>query len=804
MAFIEKKDPTVLNIKLTSKGREQLSKGQLNFRYYAIGDSEIDYEHNRKIADNNSNFNPLNLNILRPKDKNPKQLSFILKNSGGDPYNEISSVPSTPSTVVNQVQPIGFFNNDATEFLTDTNHVKQPDIAISISGVTGGTTLKLNQAPTYQANQNEPMIGDYLLVKWTNPLGNSTTGYTINKSHPTPFLWYKIVNVQGKLSNDNIIIEVDRELPDFSYITGGDNSILAGALVYYNFINFTGETNYSTDYVDEALTTFLQNCQCPTVTFPFWNMSIIYTEEIAGVDVENGDKSYLNFNTSGYTGIISYIQNQQKYNDDYNFIKKLGVIHYTNNSVSNTYGEGFYGDPLNPQHATDIPTLDIPTIMWHKSTGTTLGVQLKASGSLKYLTGATKSLNTRYYNLADPDGNIVGKVFYDLQIFLIEDQELLFAMSYKSNRSWTLPEHNIDINANVTFGCPTCLLDYDVNTTTPTTINGSDGTITIENIRNSSLDDDSTKLILEILEGPTGTTNPTKIFFDEITGDTTITNNDTLNNYKLSAGTYTVRLIDTGFNNCKPTKEIEISAVTSTLNIFNGDIETTNSRFNPYFNIIPQNDNPVHIRFTEALVGNPIGTAYVTIGPTGMTNTNLENRYTNGEGTTGNDAFGNTKDNGKWVAINSGGIDVTNLTLNEPYQIFVRDATGGTFNEIIEQQAIDSQVWTFYVATASPFKDSSEINITRGSDSGGEYVVISNYIDTPLDPNKNPIVGDIEISLRETVEHPFIWNSTSNDGSPIKLYLNDMSTGTYNVDIRERYDYITMYTVTANDTFTIT
>jgi len=110
------------------------------------------------------------------------------------------------------------------------------------------------------------------------------------------------------------------------------------------------------------------------------------------------------------------------------------VIHYSNNSPANTYGEEFY---LN----TEI--LQIPTIMWHKSSGNTLGVTLVATGSSKILSGATKSLNITYYDLADLSGNIVGKVFTGLKIFVIEDQELLFAMSYKSNRSWTMPDYLI-------------------------------------------------------------------------------------------------------------------------------------------------------------------------------------------------------------------------------------------------------------------------------------------------------------------------------------------------------------------------
>jgi len=189
----------------------------------------------------------------------------------------------------------------------------------------------------------------------------------------------------------------------------------------------------STDYLDESVLSFLQNSQCPTIVFPFWNMSIIFTEEIAGVTAEK--LKYTQFNSRTYAGFVSYIQNQAP------VYKKLGVIHYTNSSPANVYAEGFY---------LNTPVLKIPTIMWHKSTGATLGVTLRAYGSPKLLvnsnTGAT-SLDTEYYDLADEDGNVVGKVFTELKLFVIEDQELLFAMSYKSNRSWTLPNYYASTSA---------------------------------------------------------------------------------------------------------------------------------------------------------------------------------------------------------------------------------------------------------------------------------------------------------------------------------------------------------------------
>lgn len=444
MAFIEKRDPVVINIKLTSKGRELLSQGKLNFQYFAIGDSEIDYDFISDVNAVDSTYDAHNSIILRPADKNPNIISFITKTLSGDPYNSLPTVPFLSYGVENTVDAIGFFTNSATTFITDSNHVKQPDAMVDVSTVAGGTQLTLLKAPTYGASGQEPAMGDLLLVKWTH--GISTTGHIINDANPTPYLFYKIENiVSGTLGNDDLIVNVDRELPDFTGIATAGT--YAGALIYYNFINYTGDTIFnmpSTEYLDESVLSFLENSQCPTIIFPFWNMTIIFTEEIAGVTPEKF--KYTQFNSRTYGGFVSYIQNQAP------VYKKLGVIHYTNSSPANVYGEGFLVD----MSRAIIPTLDIPTIMWHKSTTGELGVKLTASGSQKLLTGTTTgtSLNMIYYDLADLDGNVVGKVFPELKIFVIEDQELLFAMSYKSNRSWTLPDFITSITD--IMDCPPC------------------------------------------------------------------------------------------------------------------------------------------------------------------------------------------------------------------------------------------------------------------------------------------------------------------------------------------------------------
>jgi len=425
MAFIEKKDPVVLNIKLTSKGRELLSTGKLNFKYFAIGDSEIDYDFVSAVNAIDNSYTAFNSSIMRPMDNNPSIISFIPQNLLGDPYNVISSIPTTWYPVTNTVEPIGFFTNtydNTFTFIKDTNHVKQPDVMIDMSGVTGGTKLTLKKGPEYGTSGEEPEVGDFVLVKWT--LNADTTGFTSNKNIPTPFLIYQIVSgVSGNLGSGSVVVTVDRELPDFSSYSP---TVKAGAMIYYNQITFSGASilnQFSTDYLDESVLSFLENSQCPTVIFPFWNMSIIFTEEIAGVLSGTTNRKYTQFKSRTYGGFVSYIQSQQPY------YKKLGVIHYTNQSPANVYAEGFY---------QSTPKLEIPLIMWHKSSGETLGVTLTAGNDYTLV-----DLGIHYYDLVDENNNIVGKIFDELKMFLIEDQEMLNAMSYKSNRSWTLPEFGL-------------------------------------------------------------------------------------------------------------------------------------------------------------------------------------------------------------------------------------------------------------------------------------------------------------------------------------------------------------------------
>jgi len=375
--------------------------------------------------------------------------------------------------------------------------------------------------------------------------------------------------------------------------------------------------------------------------------------------------------------------------------------------------------------------------MWHKSPNKKLGLTLKAIGDVKTLTGVTRSLNTTYYNLGDLQGNIVGKIFNDLKIFVIEDQEILFAMSYKSNRSWTLPNYNVGINDNIIIGCNRCLVTYNVSGSSPSIINGTDGKINIYNIQNNS-----GQLILEVLSG----TN--RLYYQPITGNTLVNN--------LNTGNYIVKLYDLGSPNCVVTSGVTISNPTGPLYLY--DAQITPSGLIPDFNITQI--RPTNIKILQSDIGITYGTPSIGIKSYGAPDFTIQ-----------------------WQSFNLGEAIFNDLTFTLPYTIVTRD-TGGLFDFMLSRD---------YVAVGNPLY--SLFTLNQNSDSGGKYVTISNYLLT-ITNNFNPIVGTIEFNIHPSTSSALNWETVSTVGAPKKLYVN--GTGNYVVSIRERLNNIIMFTVSKN------
>ena len=213
-------------------------------------------------------------------------------------------------------------------------------------------------------------------------------------------------------------------------------------------------------------------------------MNIPWTESPAGL-FNSIYEDYTKYGSVGYIGTKEYLgYNEPSGQTDtsevyfYNSFdekvvvrpkdqKAIAIIHYTNQDIDNVYGEKFATQPFDPQNPTDNIglarhfRLTIPTLMWHKSTGDTIGQTFWIDPPgynlcIPYYIKSTKNIDMndpgiRYYHLWDdnPDdnGNLnrIGKVFPDQEIIVIDDEEVIAALSYKANRNWTLPAPKLSL-----------------------------------------------------------------------------------------------------------------------------------------------------------------------------------------------------------------------------------------------------------------------------------------------------------------------------------------------------------------------
>lgn len=471
MSYIIKKNDPLINLKLTDTGRRNLSSGELNFATFSLGDGEVDY----------SNKTPRKLNVLRPTDNNHDILYPVPYN--GTTYKvPITTITSFPNVAYSTAKSRGFFSGD-------TYNLIDPSLSTlyNLSGfITGGTSnIKLVYTKTTGSTEfvnygvgtgyttslagtgytTTVKTGDYILLKvmqYEYYTGHTTSMSPKVGSDPIQYLWYNVTGVNGGNSlslyglsnNQSITFTLDRELPTFS------KRCRVKAFVY------PGKNTISDYYDKQTPVAYWSNGslsftpipgQTDIVDVPVWNMNIVNIRDIIGMDdtlyksrTESVGHDYMGaavdygYLTNIYTSvnnrtIITGITNNTGISGYTQTTNKIGIIHYTNNTIENFYGEGFYSNTL---------TLNIPYLMWHKEQfggagqGTTIGYTFVCGSKLKYIDGKVP-----YYDLVDQETKptVVGKVLVDQKIIIIEDAELLSAMSFKANRNWTLPTPQISL-----------------------------------------------------------------------------------------------------------------------------------------------------------------------------------------------------------------------------------------------------------------------------------------------------------------------------------------------------------------------
>jgi hypothetical protein len=270
---------------------------------------------------------------------------------------------------------------------------------------------------------------------------------------------------------------LDRATPNYSSYS---NKCYARTLIYPpNMTSLYDSITPSRHWNDDVIN-FESVCNTDAFDVKIWNMNIPWSETPAGI-IANTHKTYSDFGSINYLGTKEYLgyasssgQTDTSSVFYYNSFdervdlepkdqKVIAIIHYTNQTIDFFYGEKFALQPFDETNPEAIGQarnfrLHIPWLMWHKNPeccyGQTFWVDPPGFEDfnlfkVEYIESSKNSdMNIpgiRYYHLwdnnANNDGfpNRIGKVFPDHKIIVIDDEEIIAAMSYKSNRNWTLP-----------------------------------------------------------------------------------------------------------------------------------------------------------------------------------------------------------------------------------------------------------------------------------------------------------------------------------------------------------------------------
>lgn len=321
------------------------------------------------------------LNILRPVD-NQHDIQYPISPDGNNSKIPISNITGVKTEVFDVISEVGFFDNN----------IPNSDMCIIVSGITGFNVD--NNIDIVCITSGETKSGDLILIKTRETLPKYYT-YVIQKIDGIVYSGDTAITT-GTTYN----LELDRNIIDNidfdGYIISNDNML---------------------SHKD------------------IWKMNIISIDDIIGLDSLSYKGKTLNESNkfSGTAVCYDYLLNR-KHN-------RLGIIYYddqfyqTVDIGENKYGEGFYQNTF---------MIKFPHLMWHKKqfqgvgTANDVGYTFISDSELKFM-GVNNSI--RYYDLVDQEVNktVVGKVLIDEKIVLIDDQELLVTLSYKSNRNWTLP-----------------------------------------------------------------------------------------------------------------------------------------------------------------------------------------------------------------------------------------------------------------------------------------------------------------------------------------------------------------------------
>jgi hypothetical protein len=354
---------------------------------------------------------------------------------------------------------------------------------------TASQSITLTPTPTPSPSHTDPCLSPTPTPTPTQTPCLSPTPIPVCPPTPIPeclmninscylILTYRIIEVCDD------VLTLDRNLPDYRSFS---SNCFARVIIYPQNMTAQYDTYTPRQHWADNVIDFESICDIDQFNVKIWNMNIPWTENPAGL-IPTLFEGYEKFGSINYIGSKEYFgYNSSKGQTDtntpyyYNSFdekilvkpeeqKAISIVHYTNQTIDFFYGEKFALEPYDTTNPLDTTgqarnfKVYIPWLMWHKNPqccfGQTFfvdppGFDDKNLFKVEYLKSKIdQDMNQpglRYYNLWDTNVNFnglpnrVGKVFPDSKIIVFDDEEIVAALSYKSNRNFTLPAPQLSL-----------------------------------------------------------------------------------------------------------------------------------------------------------------------------------------------------------------------------------------------------------------------------------------------------------------------------------------------------------------------
>lgn len=455
MSFLSNNHAEYLSARITQKGRNAIARGDFKISYFQVGDSEFDYADDFDTLTGWTNHQKVMAPFTKESGvKYPYKLDLSTNTTYGVPI-DFSKV----ETLRNVMGPAGFVSEhnayDSTEHSGTTVHCVS-DI-IPFSQINDSTTLTVVNGDSYQGCQTIALV--FGVFDNTDP-----NQPVITQQHNS--LVYKIIEINGNT------LHIDRPTPNLSGLSG------SAQIVCHNCdIEFPPVLDPDPNCIPLPIDP--ETHQNP------WTLNIVWTEKPIGDGGLTPDEELSGYTSNVYISakeLFGYNSSGQTFTDFYkeeveiptsyvnsfgeeilvkpNEQRTIAIIHYSElGDLVNDQERFFkYDDYLSHKTGTEGEDISIvqnregddisdaeyfevyiPFILYHRNTSATIGAVFTMDTTDYYIRSTKNERHALQYRyLLDEQGNKVGKVFVRNKVIVIDDQEIVAVLDYRSNRRHTL------------------------------------------------------------------------------------------------------------------------------------------------------------------------------------------------------------------------------------------------------------------------------------------------------------------------------------------------------------------------------